>query len=101
MNKDNRTSNLTEATKLISDTEVPAHAVIHDNPNLDKEALFLLARSGSHNEKITYGNLKDSIISSFCFSVIHNAGNSNVGSVVSIPSKGGLSSKTKTIYLFG
>ena len=67
MNKDNRTSNLTEATKLISDTEVPAHAVIHDNPNLDKEALFLLARSGSHNEKITYGNLKDSIIDNVVF----------------------------------
>ncbi len=67
MNKDNRTSNLTESTRLISDVEVPAHAVIHDNPNLDTEALFLLARSGSHNEKITYSNLKQSLLDNVVF----------------------------------
>ena len=67
MNKDNRTSNLTEATRLTSDIEVPAHAVIHDNPNLDTEALFLLARSGSHNEKITYSNLKQSLLDNVVF----------------------------------
>ena len=59
MNKDNRISNLPEVKKLLADSSLdpfPERAIISNTGNADSEALFLLTRSGSHNEKITYKN---------------------------------------------
>ena len=65
MNKDNRVSNLPEVKLLLSDQALdpfPERAVISESGNIDSEALFLMTRSGSHNEKITYKNLKRSVL---------------------------------------
>ena len=67
MNKDNRISNLPESTRLVSDINVPGHAVINPSGNLDHDALFLVTRSGSHNEKIRYQNLKQSLLQNVVF----------------------------------
>ena len=62
MKKDNRTSNLQEALHLYSDIDVPASYIPQPSGNSDDEALLLISRSGSHNEKIRYGNLKNSLL---------------------------------------
>lgn len=70
MNKDNRISNLPEVKKLLADSSLdpfPERAIISNTGNADSEALFLLTRSGSHNEKITYKNLKKSVLDNAVF----------------------------------
>lgn len=68
MNKDNRISNLPEAKKLLSNLDpFPDRAIIPQSGDADSDALFLLTRSGSHNEKITYKNLKNSLLDNAVF----------------------------------
>jgi plastocyanin len=65
MNKDNRISNLPQTKRLLSDQVAdpfPHKAEIAPPNNQDDEALFLLARSGSHNEKVKFKNLKKSVL---------------------------------------
>ena len=65
MNKDNRISNLPETKRLLSDQVAdpfPHQAQLAPLNNQDDEALFLVARSGSHNEKIKFKNLKKSVL---------------------------------------
>lgn len=61
---DNRLSNFKHMRTLLSDglSPFPHHAIIHESGNKDDDVLFLIAESGSHNEKITYKNLKKSIL---------------------------------------
>ena len=57
----NRISDLNEKFDLYSDSAAdpfPYSATINKTGNKDDDALILLARSGSHNEKITYKNFK-------------------------------------------
>tara|TARA_Y100000356_G_scaffold131279_1_gene134743 strand:- start:68 stop:2086 length:2019 start_codon:yes stop_codon:yes gene_type:complete len=61
MNKDNRTSNMQEVSRLLTDVEVPARYIPQPAGSEDNNALFLVSRSGSHNEKISYPNLKKSV----------------------------------------
>ena len=61
---DNRLSNFKHMRTLLSDglSPFPHHAIIHESGNKDDDLLLLIAESGSHNEKITYKNLKKSIL---------------------------------------
>lgn len=69
MNKDNRISNFAHTHTLLSDgiEPFPHQAVIHESGNKDDNILFLISESGSHNEKITYKNLKKSILDNSVF----------------------------------
>ena len=63
-------SELEEISFLYSDSNLdpfPSHASINSNSDADSEALFLLTRSGSHNEKIKYSNLKKSLLGDVVF----------------------------------
>ena len=63
MNKDNRISNLPEVSLLYSNIDQFSIAPTLPTGNFDDEALFLVARSGVRNEKITYKKLKQSLVS--------------------------------------
>lgn len=70
MNKDNRISNLPENLKLYSNViePFPSKPAAPTDPNQnDDDVLFLITKSGSHNEKITYSNLKSSILDNTVF----------------------------------
>ncbi len=70
MNKDNRISNLPENLKLYSNKiePFPHRAIIPTGSNQeDGDVLFLITKSGSHNEKIKYSNLKSSILENVVF----------------------------------
>ena len=60
MNKDNRISNLNHKQYLKSHGLEPfSHAAMPvSQGNEDDDILFLIAESGSHNEKIKYKDLK-------------------------------------------
>ena len=63
-------SELEEISFLYSDSNLdpfPSHTSINSNSDADSEALFLLTRSGSHNEKIKYSNLKKSLLGDVVF----------------------------------
>ena len=63
MNRDNRISNLPEVSLLYSNIDQLSIAPTLPTGNFDDEALFLVARSGVRNEKITYKKLKQSFVS--------------------------------------
>lgn len=63
MNRDNRISNLPEVNLLYSNIDQLSIAPTLPTGNFDDEALFLVARSGVRNEKITYKKLKQSLVS--------------------------------------
>ena len=69
MNKDNRISNLPENEYIASNAiePFPHRARIHEPSNADDDVLFLIANSGSHNEKIKYKNLKSSLLDNVVF----------------------------------
>ena len=65
MNKDNRISNLPETQRLLSDQVAdpfPHQAKLAPPNNHDDNALLLISRSGSHNEKIKFKNFKKSVL---------------------------------------
>lgn len=62
MPTDNRISTLPELSVLYSDIDLLA-PVDPSNSNADADVLFLITKSGQKNEKITFKNLKSSIIS--------------------------------------
>jgi len=65
MNKDNRISNLPETQRLLSDQVAdpfPHQAKLAPPNNRDDDALLLISRSGSHNEKIKFKNFKKSVL---------------------------------------
>lgn len=63
MNKDNRISNLPEVSLLYSNIDQFSIAPTLPTGNFDDQALFLVAKSGVRNEKITYKKLKQSLVS--------------------------------------
>ena len=70
MAKDNRTSNMPESTYLYSDSAMspfPYSASMSLSGNADSDALLLISRSGSHNEKIKYKNFKRSVLDNVVF----------------------------------
>ena len=64
MNKDNRISSLPQVSKLNCFELNPFPAQFSGGESVDDDVLFLLANSGSYNEKITFKNLKTSILDS-------------------------------------
>lgn len=56
-----------EVTRLYADINVPSRYEPQPSGNEDHEALLLVARSGSHNEKISYANLKNSLLDNVVF----------------------------------
>lgn len=51
-----------EVSRLFADINVPASYIPQPSGNNDDQALLLISRSGSHNEKISYGDFKNSLL---------------------------------------
>ena len=61
MPTDNRISTLPEINLLYSDVDL-LEPLTGDNANADADVLFLLTKSGAKNERITFKNLKNSLL---------------------------------------
>lgn len=64
MNKDNRISSLPQVSKLNCFTLEPFPSSFLESESVDDDVLFLIANSGAYNEKITFKNLKSSVLDS-------------------------------------